>query len=141
MRTGGEDWWWVGKVWGKASLHLCGVENRSQYWGGVLFSLPWIRFEHFVSPFPPPPQPDIILSCHHCSPRTMKACLTFLEGGGQRGGWRNLGRWGWIIILQDEILEERNFICTQIINKLLAHKTSCQATEQTLSYRRGQRAA
>ena len=82
-------------VWGRKPISVLGER--------VLFSLPWIRFQHFVSPFPPPPQPDVILSCHHCSPRTMKACLTFLEGGGQCGGWRNLGRWGWIIILQDEI--------------------------------------
>jgi hypothetical protein len=50
---------------------------------------------------------------------------------GKLGGGR-------IIVLQDEIFGRQNLYCTRIINKLVAHKTCCQATKQTLPHLRGQ---
>lgn len=58
-----------------------------------------------------------------------------LESGGGSRGWER------IIVLQVEIFGREKLYCTWIINKLLAHKPSCQATEQTLPRARGQGAA
>lgn len=81
----------MGQAGGKPNLTCVGrtytrtqclvVVVMGEGWG--CFSLPLNPIPAFCQPLPSTYTAHIILSCHHCSPRTMKACLMFLEGGGR----------------------------------------------------------
>lgn len=96
-----------GRAW-EVRPFTCGVEAGTWHLGGAASPSP--------EPFPSTPTTPIPLSCHHCSHRTMSACLTPWKQEEEA----SLG--------EDNCSPKLRFFgreelyCTWIINKLLSHK-------------------